>query len=291
MKNAMAWAGTGLLVAGVAGSGCFVQLGGPTGGHETSGGPTSGGATTGTYGGQCPSASNDDACATCQKTSCCTELVACPVGTPCDDTFTAYSTCLYPDGTKASGYSSSYCETQVGAHGSPSGDLIECIAKSCATECNTPLTTTVTVTWDGFAADFMESYCNGCHFPGYVAPSGKMVPGEIPQFTDDSSWQSWGMPKGNTAWKMQTSYAETTGGAPNSATLSEMIWCGVSTNLDAKCGTDFPGHFMNAERFPPAGTDPTKAHCWWAADGMTCPQPTVDERNKMSFWLTSGTPK
>jgi len=288
MKNVMAWAGTGFLVAGVAGSGCFVQLGGP----DPSGGHTSStGATTGTYGGQCPSAANDDACGTCQKTSCCAENVACPTGTSCDSTYLAYSTCLHPDGTKASGYSSSYCETQVGAGGSPAGDLIECFASKCASQCSIPLTTTVVVTWDGFAADFMESYCNGCHFPGYVAPSGKAVPGEIPQFTDDSSWQSWGGPKGNTAWKTQTSYAKTTGGSPNQSTLSEMTWCGVAVTLGSKCATDFPGHFMGAERFPPAGTDPTKAHCWWAADGMTCPQPTDDQRNQMSFWLTTGTPQ
>jgi hypothetical protein len=284
-KSTFVWASSLVGLVTYASSGCIIEAGtGGTGAHG------SGSLSSGSAAGACAVVETDDDCQVCVKSSCCAESEACPIGSPCDTVYTSYYACLYPDGVNWSGFSSAYCEDSVGAKGTAAGSFIECLDNRCSPQ--TACGSEPKITWDNFAAEFMENYCNGCHFPGFVAPNGHAVPAEIPQFTTDDGWPYWpgGGPKANPDWKTATSWSMTTGGTPNQSSLPEMIYCGVSITLPDQCANDFPGHFPTAERFPPAGTDPTKAQCTWTSD-WSCPQPTDFERAQMASWIFAGTPK
>jgi hypothetical protein len=162
------------------------------------------------------------------------------------------------------------------------------------------------VTWENFAKEFSENYCNGCHFHGFTDTStGKSVDNpnlamNIPRFTDDNNWQYWEWPTMPSGPKANDLDVDGTTVLPNSWTLNKKdgvaaeakkVWCGIAVTLPTTCGTDFPGHFSKAERFPPAGGDQqgtTKASCIWNEGGI-CPQPTDVERNKMVSWASDGT--
>jgi hypothetical protein len=151
------------------------------------------------------------------------------------------------------------------------------------------------VTWDNFAAEFVEDHCNGCHFPTFSGWNAKgefksVGPnaGDIPQFTDDESWASWGAPQGNSDWRTLSSFERV-----SAKIVADRTWCGVSATLPDFCATEFSGEFPNAQRFPPKGADlnsTSAPSCQWTADGK-CPQPTDFQRNQMASWVFDGTPK
>jgi hypothetical protein len=163
------------------------------------------------------------------------------------------------------------------------------------------------VTWENFAKEFSENYCNGCHFPGHSDIStGKSVDSgvaatNIPRFTDDDQWQYWEWPQDFPIGPKANGPAPDGTVPPNSWTLTKKdgvvaevkkVWCGVAVTLPMTCAADFPNHFPTAERFPPAGADQqgtTKPSCVWNEGGI-CPQPTDVERNKMVSWASDGTP-
>lgn len=299
--------GVGLL----SGQGCLVKIeNGDTGGGAgtTTGSNTTGSDTTSTSAtssattgsgvlpSSCDARSDDDSCTACEKKSCCAELEACSGNAACGKAYDVYSECLFPSGVE-SGYTSTYCQAVAGeSDASVQKDveaLITCLTTTCGTDtaCGTPQT----VTWNNFAADFSESFCNGCHFPGFSGWNANGVlksvgpgPEDIPQFSDDADWQSvWNVPKGNPDWKSLGRYD-----LVSDPVVSAKIWCGVSTTLPDQCATDFPGHFNKAKRFPPAGVDPNDngPSCVWTSDG-SCPQPTDFQRNQMASWVFDGTPQ
>ncbi len=316
MTRTITWT-VGAVVLGVgllSGQGCTIKIeNGETGGGRstTAVTTTTGSDTTSTYGSTtstgtvvlpsgCDASADDDSCTACEKKSCCAELEACSNDASCADTYGVYTECLFPSGVE-SGYTSTYCQADAGRK-SPKGKaaadaIISCLTTTCGTDtaCGTPQR----VTWDNFAADFTESFCNGCHFPGFSGWNAKGEPKsvgdgptDIPQFSDDEDWQSvWAVPKGNPDWKALTNYD-----LVSKPEVAAKIWCGVSATLPETCAVDFPGHFTKAKRFPPAGVDlngpdPMLApSCVWTADG-SCPQPTEFERNQMVSWVFDGTPQ
>jgi hypothetical protein len=304
-----------VIVSGTGGVGGSTGV--TTGSHTTSGSDTttSGVYTTstgvstasGVLPSSCDAAAADDTCTACEKKSCCAELQACSGDAACKATYSAYGECLYPGGGDASGYTSTYCQKTAGET-SPAGKTaadayIACLTTTCGndTACGTP----ETVTWENFAKEFSENYCNGCHFPGFFDnKTGKSVDSgdpatNIPRFTDDTDWQYWEWPTTPSGPKANGPAADGTVPA-NSWTLNkkdgvaaeaQKTWCGVAVTLPATCAADFPGHFLTAERFPPAGGDQqgtTKASCIWNEGGI-CPKPTDVERNKMVSWVSDGT--
>ena len=314
MTRTITWTlGSVLLGVGLlSGQGCLIKVNnGETGGGSsttsvttTTGGTTTTGTdatstSTGTVvlPSSCDAKTDDDSCTACEKKACCAELEACSGDEACAATYGAYVECLCPAGVE-SGYTSTDCQAAAGqsspAGKKPADAIITCLTTTCGTDtaCGTPQK----VTWDNFAADFSESFCNGCHFPGFSGWNAQGVlksvgPGadDIPQFSDDADWQSiWAVPKGNPDWKALTNYDRVS--AP---VVAAKIWCGVSATLPDTCATDFPNHFTKAKRFPPAGVDPatmSAPSCVWTADG-SCPQPTEFERNQMVSWVFDGTPK
>jgi hypothetical protein len=278
-----------------------------TGSYTTSSGhPTTGsGMVT-----SCDVAAGDDSCVSCEKKSCCNEIQACDADGSCSGEYQAWFDCLYPDGQNPSGYTGNYCAAAATKMGSAARALIDCIDTKCNTDgaCGND-----TVTWDNFAAGFIEDFCAACHFPGFVAPDGKDVPGKIPQFSDDANWSYWPCPDAdpkncatqtgprfNPDWKtpgLGVSYEETTQAMasmtfPANDKVPDKIWCGVSNQLPSECATEFPMKFPTAKRFPPAGTDPNKSTCEFNTPmNGACPQPTEIDRNKMSSWIFDGMAK
>jgi hypothetical protein len=316
MTRTFTWAvGSAVIALGLlTGQGCLVKLNnGDTGGGSsttTGSDTTSGNNTTVSVGAtvsvgvttasgvlpsSCDAKAGDDTCTACEKKSCCAELEACSGDEACAATYGAYSECLFPGGVDASGYTTTYCQNLAGkqspAGKAPADAIITCLTTTCGTDtaCGTP----EKVTWDNFANEFTENFCNGCHFPGFGGWNAKgefkEVPQDIPQFTDDAEWQSiWAVPKGNPDWATETRFD-----LVSAKIVADKTWCGVSTTLPDFCATDFPGHFPTAQRFPPKGADlnsTSAPSCQWTADG-SCPQPTVVERNKLASWVFDGTPQ
>jgi len=327
--NKILWTGGALVVALAVTQGCIIKNESTTGGTGA-GSPTSTGteqssstysssysssgtvnpSTGSTVPTSCDATAGDDQCTSCEKSSCCAELTACDGDANCGALYGQWYDCLYPSGPTgdSSGYTSNYCEAAVQANNTAAGALIECLATKCNAQsaCGDDV-----VTWDNFAAQFTEDFCAGCHFPSFFAPDGKTVPTDIPQFTDDANWSYWPCPDADPAncatqtgpefnpdWKtpgMGISYDETvqvmaSASLPANIKNPDKIWCGVSTQLPSECASEFPGHFPNAERFPPKGTDPNKAQCSWTADG-SCPQPSDAQRNRMASWIFDGMAK
>ena len=322
MTRTFTWAGLaamGMLAAQgcviVSGTGAGGSTGATTGSNTTSGNNTTTGSdtTTGSYttttgagtstssgviATSCDAVATDDTCTACEKKSCCKELEACNADKGCAATYAAYTACLFPNGTDASGYTTTYCQDMAGTQ-SPAGKasadpLIACLTTTCGndTACGTP----EKVTWDNFANQFVEDHCNGCHFPGFTGFNAKgemkkVGPGatDIPQFTNDEGWQSvWGSPEANPDWQTLSSFD-----LVSPSMVSRKLWCGVSVTLPTFCAGEFSGHFPTAERFPPKGApldSVTAPSCQWTADGL-CPQPTDVDRNKMASWVFDGTPK
>lgn len=295
-----------VIVSGTGGAGG--GTGATTGSDTTSGSNT----TTGTYmttstsastasgvvPSSCDAKADDDTCTACEKKSCCAELEACNADTGCAATYAVYSECLFPGGVDASGYTTTYCQKMAGEN-SPAGKasadaIITCLTTTCGNDsaCGTP----EKVTWDNFANEFVEDHCNGCHFPGFGGWNANGVfktvgpnAGDIPQFTNDDTWADWdGGPKGNPDWATLSNFDRV-----SVKIIAERSWCGVSTTLPAFCATAFVGEFPNAQRFPPKGANLSSTSapsCQWTTDGK-CPQPTEVERNKMSSWVSDGTPQ
>jgi hypothetical protein len=178
----------------------------------------------------------------------------------------------------------------VGADEGAAAAIIDCVSSKCSTDetCGTQ----PVVTYDNFANEFMEKYCNGCHFPGYGEP-GHLGFIDTADFSSDWSWDDpiWGpVAFGNPDWKSFGDYEIVKANA-------DLIWCGTSIELPDECATKFPGKFKKAQRFPPSGTtsvdhngDPV--HCWWNPDdGQTCDQPTDQERAQLSSWIFDGLPQ
>ncbi len=312
MTRTFTWAvGTAVLGMGLlTGQGCIVVNGTGTGGGSTTGDNTTSGnnTTSGSYmttstsastasgviASSCDAKADDDSCTACEKKSCCVELEACNADKGCADTYAVYSECLFPGGVDASGYTTTYCQDMAGTK-SPAGKasadaIITCLTTTCGndTACGTP----EKVTWDNFANEFVENHCNGCHFDGFSGWNAKgelksVGPnaGDIPRFSDDITWESWGGPQGNSDWATLTRFD-----VVSTKVVSRRSWCGVSVTLPDFCANEFTGEFPNAERFPPKGTDKDSTSapsCQWTADGL-CPQPTDVERNKMSSWVFDG---
>lgn len=310
MARALRWAlytVVGAAAASGAASGCVINVANSgAGGGDTTSGSTSGAgagttASTGTYTtsttstssglpSSCDADPQDDSCTACNKASCCVELEACLGDAACDKLYGDYFTCLYPDGANWSGYTSGYCKSAASADTGKASALIDCVTSKCSTD--TTCGTQPVVTYDNFASEFLEKYCNGCHFPGY-GESGHLGFINTDDFSTDGTWDDpiWGpLPLGNPDWKTFGNYDVVKANA-------EKIWCGVSIELPSECATKFPGKFKNAKRFPPSGVtsvdhngDPV--HCWWNPDdGQTCDQPTDFERAQMSSWIFDGLPK
>jgi len=248
-------------------------------------------ATTGTgLPVDCNADPQDDVCTACNKASCCVELQDCLADATCDKLYQDYSDCLFPGGVDWSGYTSGYCKAAVGADTGKAAAIIDCVSTKCSSD--TTCGVQPVVTYDNFANEFLEKYCNGCHFPGYGEP-GHLGFIDTDDFSNDASWEDsiWGpLPLGNPDWKNQGNYDVVKANA-------DLIWCGTSTQLPDECATMFPGKFNKAQRFPPSGTtsvdhngDPV--HCWWNPDdGQTCDQPTDVERAQLSSWIFDGLPK
>lgn len=307
MARAFGWAVVAAtMAAGMsAASGCIIVAeSGGTGG--TSGSTTSGSGagsststttymtTTSTTGTglpvDCKADTQDDACTACNKASCCVELQDCLADSSCDKLYQDYSDCLYPGGNDWSGYTSGYCKAAVGADTGKAAAIIDCVSTKCSSD--TTCGTQPVVTYDNFANEFMEKFCNGCHFPGY-GEAGHLGFINTDDFSNDSTWDEgiWGpLPLGNPDWKNQGNYDVVKANA-------DKIWCGVSSQLPSECATKFPGKFPKAKRFPPSGItsvdhngDPV--HCWWNPDdGQTCDQPTDVDRAQMASWIFDGMPK
>jgi hypothetical protein len=314
MKKRNVWVLSLLVATAFSSAGCLIVAsedgsngGANTGGNGGKGGDGAGGAGAagGTGGGtggtgttdttapsSCDADPSDDECAACAKSSCCAEIEACAGDAECADTYAAYSECLFPAAdVEPSGYSTGYCKAVVAADKNPAGALIDCYKGKCGgdTQCGTE----EPITWEGFAAHFIEEHCDGCHFAGFETSGlgpldANGNPKKTADFTCDDQWASgWGSqsptaehPKGafgNTGWFEAMSYTNVKGSAA-------LILCGVDNQLPDGCdATKFP----KAQRFPPLGSDETP-DCFWMDDAKTCAQPSAQERAKLASWLFDG---
>ncbi len=164
----------------------------------------------------CTASASDDVCERCEKTACCNEIEACDRG--CQDQYQAYQQCLYPaPGLPWSGLGSKACLQRLPV--SPSTlqvvALIDCAASKCSTQetCgiepratfSAPPTASPTASPSASppgnfsAAEFLENYCVGCHFDGFLGPTGKPTSA----FSHDREW--WA-PRWNTNWLVAMDY-------------------------------------------------------------------------------------
>lgn len=267
--------------AGSAGNG---GAGGDTGGNTGIGGTPS----------SCDADPADDECTACVKDSCCAEIDACANDADCADTYNAYSECFWPAAdAEPSGYSTGYCKAAVEADKNAAGALIDCYKSKCSADADAACGTEEQVTWEGFAAPFIEEFCGGCHFDGYEQTGLGPVddngdPKKVANYSCDTTWlDGWSQSPtqdhpnggfGNPAWFSSMAYATVVADGP-------LIWCGVSSQLPGDCD---PTKFPTPKRFPPTGTAPNGAHCWWMDDGTTCAQPDDKARAKLVSWLFDG---
>jgi hypothetical protein len=149
------------------------------------------------------------------------------------------------------------------------------------------------------AAFFVEAYCSGCHQPNYVSPSGRQV-----SLLSTDPW--WHEPFENPNWFEALDYWTI-------VKWGDAIRCGVQPyELAASCTSLpelAPGFFSGPRKFPPAGRAPSAAPpvgdygsapgapptpppvCAFAADGHTCPQPSLHQRTEMVRWIEAGFPE
>ncbi|MBK8254617.1 MAG: hypothetical protein IPK82_18355 [Polyangiaceae bacterium] len=294
----------------VANSGCLIVSKGSDGGSAGDTGTAGSGATGegGTGAGMvtqppaggsgptnCDQDPNDDECTACVKSSCCAEIEACANDASCADVYAAYAECIWPAAdAEPSGYSTGFCKAEVGATGTPAGALIDCYKSQCGTDKNPVCGVEEVITWEGFAAGFLEEFCSGCHFDGYeqtgLGPTDENGnPKPVANYSCDWEWLDgpWSQgptdehPNGgfaNPDWFSLMSYQ-------NVLPDGELIRCGVQGTLPGGCDAQ---KFPNPKRFPPSGNAPGGAHCWWMPDGSTCAQPTDQARAKMVSWIVDG---
>jgi hypothetical protein len=241
----------------------------------------------------CASSADDDVCVRCEKKACCTEIEACDAN--CMELYRQYQECLYPTpGVAWSGLGSAACKQRVSASATSSATavaLIDCAASACSTTdtCGVEPRAvfafpTQAPTNDFSAAEFLESYCAGCHFQGFLGPTGKPTSA----LSRDPAWWS---PRWNADWFAFMDYDVAVEKAP-------AISCGVAKDYFAsECLTlaSVPtGFFTEPGKFPPSGHglySGAPNPCRFAPDGTTCPQPTDFERARMLSWLADGAPR
>jgi hypothetical protein len=234
-------------------------------------------------------ATNDDTCTFCEKDECCTEIAACDDA--CRASYAAYHDCLYPSDGAWSGLGSAECKNRTTTANAAASALVDCFSARCGTAstCGTepqavfafPAPTPVA---DFSAAEFVERYCTGCHFPGFSFPAAY----SITSFSFD--W-AWTRPLENPDWFMWMDY-------DTIVQQRDAIVCGVRDDLlPASCTTLVtvaPGFFTKPAKFPPSGHGMARGvpnPCRFADDGMTCPQPTPFERARFLSWFAAGAPR
>jgi hypothetical protein len=234
----------------------------------------------------CEFAEEDDACTQCQKDSCCNEIAGCTG--QCKTWFAGYQSCLHPDGAW-SGFSTKECMNEMG--GGPNAAtlaLVDCFSAQCSGDrwCGTepravfsfpPPSPTV----DFSAAEFLENYCNGCHTPGKVGPTGE----PISQFTSNALWTG---PLQDENWLLSMDYATV-------ASKKDIIACGVRADyLPGECSTLTSvrtGFFTKPAKFPPSGIGGYASCPYIDPTTGGCPQPTPFERARLLSWIAEGAPR
>jgi hypothetical protein len=215
------------------------------------------------------------------------ELSACDGA--CRAAYAGYHDCLYPGDGEWSGLGFAECKNRTAASNAAASALVDCFASSCSTEATCGVEPGAVFAFpppsgaDFSAAEFVERYCSGCHFPGFASPTG------VPTSPFSSDW-AWRTPLGSADWFTWMSYDVVVG-------QKEAIACGVRPDLlNASCTTLAsvpPGFFTQPGKFPPSGHGTYQGApnpCRFASDGMTCPQPTEFERARLLSWIAAGTP-
>lgn len=248
----------------------------------------------------CEASAEDDICQRCQKKSCCTAVEACNANTPCLALYFTYQQCLYPLGGAWSGMGSEACKERV-ISTMPNAPalaylaleaLVDCTGSACASEdtCGVEPRAVFsypppTETSDFSTSQFFESYCTGCHFEGFLGPTGQPTSA----LSRDTAWWS---PRSNPQWFDFMDYELAVKKAP-------AIRCGVSKAEDfsndcLSLPSMMPGFFTGPAKFPPSGMGMyggSPNPCRFAADGFSCPQPTDFERARLLSWLADGMPR
>jgi hypothetical protein len=247
----------------------------------------------------CEASMEDDVCQRCQKKSCCAQVEACNDNGPCLSLVYLHQECLYPLGGVWSGMGSQACKQRVLGmlpELSPLARLafegmIECTTASCSTEetCGVEpravFSSPRPAGSDFSAAQFLEGYCSGCHFNGFLGPTGHPTSA----LSRDPAW--WG-PFASSQWFDFMDYELAVEKTP-------AIRCGVAKAEDFSndCLTlpsVVPGFFTGPAKFPPSGRGMyggSPNPCRFAPDGFTCPQPTDFERARLLSWIADGAPR
>ncbi len=196
------------------------------------------------------------------------------------------------------GLHSTYCQADAGKK-SPKGKaaadaIISCLTTTCGTDtaCGTPQR----VTWDNFAAEFSENFCNGCHSPGFqrLERQGRVqIRGRRPQRHPAVQRRRrlaicLGRPQGQPGLEGPDQLRSREQARDR---REDLVRCLCHSPGDVR--GRFPGPLRQGEALPPAGADPSSTSapsCVWTDDG-SCPQPTEFERNQMVSWVFDGTPQ
>ena len=227
----------------------------------------------------CEPRADDDVCLRCEKDSCCAEIEACDG--ECKSWYAQYQQCLYPFGGVWSGFGSAACKERLSAP-EPTRSrviaLIDCAGAACSTSETCGVEPRAVFTYpppvpdsDFSAANFLESYCTGCHFEGFLGPTGNPTSA----LSRDPAWWS---PRWNENWFETMDYELAVEKTP-------AIRCGVTKDyFPNECltlSTVPAGFFTGPAKFPPSGHGMYSGlpnPCRFAPDGMSCPQPTDFER-------------
>jgi hypothetical protein len=228
---------------------------------------------------------DEDTCTRCEKRACCDEIAACD--DVCRAGYAAYHNCLYPGDGAWSGFGSAECRNRTVASSATGSALVDCFSSQCSTDstCGVEPRAAFAVSSsaaDFSAAEFVEHYCSGCHFPGFASPTGE------PTAAFSADW-SWTAPLANPDWFAWMSYELV-------VTKKDAIVCGVRDDvLLSSCTTLVrPAFFTQPGKFPPSGHGVyggAPNPCRFASDGMTCPQPTPFERARLLSWFAAGSPR
>jgi hypothetical protein len=179
------------------------------------------------------------------------------------------------------------CESQLGVPADPSMiALLDCFSyrcekeDQCAPEPRAVFAFPTPASADFSAAQFLESYCNGCHSPGRVGPQGDA----LSAFTANTKWIA---PLRDPLWFKSIDY-------PKVVSKADVIACGVRADyLPDDCLT-LPsvrrGFFTQPAKFPPSGLG-GYAVCPYTTPEGGCPQPSSFERARMLSWIADGTPQ
>jgi hypothetical protein len=234
-------------------------------------------------------AGGDDVCSQCEKSECCAAIAACDGA--CRAAYAVYHDCLYPGDGAWSGNGSAECKNRTVATNAPASALVDCFSSRCATDSTCGVEPRAVFAFppsspgaDFSAAEFVERYCSGCHFPGFASPTGK------PTAELCSDW-AWTAPLASPNWFDWMSY-ETI------VAQKDAIVCGVRSDLLPPSCTTLssvpPGFFTQPGKFPPSGHGTYQGApnpCRFASDGATCPQPTEFERARILSWFAAGSPR